>query len=243
MPKLTIENLKVIYNNKKGQEITALDGFSCVFEDGSLNVIVGFSGCGKTTLLRTILGFVDYEGKIFFDNIDASDLSTQERNVSYVSQEYVLYPHLTIFDNIASPLKIAKAPKEEIKERVVAVAKYLGIEHCLTRKPRHLSGGQQQKVALARAIVKRSQLYLFDEPLSNYDKQGRSEAKLMIRKFIKDNNVTALYVTHDFQEAMTLADNIVVMNEGKAIACGSPKEIYESNNPIVNQLKWGVSDE
>ncbi|MBO6280630.1 MAG: ABC transporter ATP-binding protein [Bacilli bacterium] len=243
MPKLTIENLKVIYNNKKGQETIALDGFSYSFNEGSLHAIIGFSGCGKTTLLRAILGFVDYQGKILFDNVDAIDLTTQERNISYVSQQYILYPHLTIFDNIASPLKIAKAPKEEIKERVKAVAQYLGIEHCLTRKPRHLSGGQQQKVALARAIIKKSQLYLFDEPLSNFDKQGRSEVRLMIKKFIKENNVTALYVTHDFQEAMTIADNIVVINNGKVIASGSPKEIYESKNPIVNQLKCGVNDE
>ena len=242
MPNLTIKNLKVSYKNKDST-VTAIDNFNLEIRDGSFNVIVGYSGCGKTTLLRTIVGFMDYEGEIYFDNLEISNLSTQERNIAYVSQQYVLYPHMTIFDNIASPLKIAKAPREEIIARVKEIANFLGIEHCLTRKPKQLSGGQQQKVALARAIIKRPELYLFDEPLSNFDAQGRSEARRMIKSVVKDYNMTAIYVTHDFDEALNLADNIVVMHQGKVVISGTPEELLESKNKIVQELKWGKADE
>lgn len=243
MPKIIFKDLKVKYKNKDKTEIIVLDGFNCELEDSSFNVVIGFSGCGKTTLLRAVAGLIDYEGEIYFDNTEISKLTTQERNVSFVSQEYVLYPHLTIFDNIAMPLLIARAPREEIIDRVKEIANYLGISHCLTRKPKHLSGGQQQKVALARAIIKRPQLYLFDEPLSNFDAQARSEARLMIKKAVKDYHMTAIYVTHDLQEAMSLADKIIVINDGKVEISGTPEEVYESNNKIVKQLKWGKNDE
>lgn len=242
MPNISIKNLKVTYENK-GSTIVAINDFNLEIKDGSFNVIVGYSGCGKTTLLRTIAGFVDYEGEIYFDNIDISNLSTQERNIAYVSQQYVLYPHMTIFDNIASPLVIAKAPRAEIIARVKEVAEYLDISHCLTRKPKQLSGGQQQKVALARAIIKRPQLYLFDEPFSNFDIQSRSEARRMIKAAVKDYNMTAIYVTHDFDEAINLADNIIIMHEGKVELIGTPEELIDSKNKVVQELKWGKTDE
>ncbi len=241
MPKITIQNLKVTYVNKKKSEVTALENFNCVMEPDSFNVIVGYSGCGKTTLLRAIAGLIDYDGEIFFDNKDISEISIKDRNIALVSQNYALYPNMTIFDNIAFPLSLAQAPRAEIIERVNEVASYLGIAHCLTRKPKHLSGGQQQKVALARAMIKKPQLYLFDEPLSNFDLPKRYEARMMIRKAVKDYSATAIYVTHDFSEAMSIADNIIVINDGKVEISGKPLDVYNSKNPVVEELK-GIVD-
>lgn len=238
MAKIKIKNLKVAYKNKNSGDIIVLNDFNLDIEEGTFNVILGFSGCGKTTLLRVLAGFLDYEGEIYFDDIDVNNLTTQERNISYVSQQYILYPHLTIFDNIASPLKIAKAPRKEIIERVHEIASFLDIEQCLSRKPRHLSGGQQQKVALARALIKKSQLYLFDEPLSNFDAIKRNETRMMIKRIAKEHNLTSIYVTHDFDEAISLADNIIIINDGKVEITGTPEEILKSKNLIVNQLKW-----
>ena len=241
MPKITINNLKVTYTNKKKSIVTALENFNCVIEPDTFNVVVGYSGCGKTTLLRAIAGLIDYEGEIYFDSTDISNLTIKERNISLVSQNYALYPHMTIFDNIAYPLILAQAPRSEIIERVNSVASYLGISHCLTRKPKHLSGGQQQKVALARAMIKKPQLYLFDEPLSNFDLPKRYEAKMMIRKAVKDYAATAIYVTHDFSEAMSIADNIIVISDGKVEISGKPLDVYNSKNPVVEDLK-GIID-
>ena len=243
MPRITINNLKVTYKNKRKSEVVALDNFNCVIEPDSFNVVVGYSGCGKTTLLKCIAGLIDYEGDIYFDSKDVYDLSIKERNIAMVSQNYALYPHMTIFDNIAFPLSLAQAPKREIVERVNEVAKYLGIEYCLTRKPRHLSGGQQQKVALARAMVKKPQLYLFDEPLSNFDSPKRREARIMIRKAVKDYAATAIYVTHDFSEAMAIADNIIVISNGKVEISGKPFDVYNSGNQVVEDLKGISQDE
>jgi len=196
----------------------------------------------KSTLLKAIAGLIEYEGEIYFDSTDISNLTIKERNISFVTQNYALYPHLNIFDNIAFPLTISQAPKKEIIERVTEVAKYLGIEHCLTRKPKHLSGGQQQKVALARAMVKKPQLYLFDEPLSNFDQPKRYEARQIIKKGVKDYAATAIYVTHDFTEAMALADNIIVISDKKVEISGRPLDVYNSGNPVVEDLKGITND-
>lgn len=243
MSNIKIENLTVQYNNKKDSTVTALDNISLEIKDSTLNVIVGYSGCGKTTLLRAIAGLLEYDGYIYFDGIDGNTLTVQQRNVSMVTQNYALYPHMTIFENIAFPLKIAGASKDEIIERVYSAAETLGIKYCLSRKPKHLSGGQQQRVALARALVKKPDIYLFDEPLSNFDAQRRSESRILIKKIIKENNATALYVTHDFTEAMALADHLIVLNDGKVELEGAPLDVYNSGNPIVESLKGDTIDE
>ena len=243
MSNIKIENLTVQYTNKKKETVTALDNISLDIKDGTLNVIVGYSGCGKTTLLRSIAGLQEYDGYIYFDGVDADTLTVQQRNVSMVTQNYVLYRTMTVFENIAFPLNIAGASKDEIIERVYNVAERLGIKHCLSRKPKHLSGGQQQKVALARALIKKPDIYLFDEPLSNFDAQKRSESRILIKKIIKENNATALYVTHDFTEAMALADHLIVLNDGKIEIEGEPFEVYNSKNPIVESLKGDNIDE
>ena len=150
---------------------------------------------------------------------------------------------MTVFENIAFPLKVAGASKDEIIRRVYEVADKLEIRHCLTRKPKHLSGGQQQRVALARALIKKPNLYLFDEPLSNVDPIKRSESRILIKKIITESNATAIYVTHDFTEAMTLADHIIVINDGKVEIEGAPMEVYKSSNPIVESLKGDTNNE
>lgn len=241
MAKITIEDLKVTYKGrkKKDPEFVAIDGLNVSFKKDTFNVILGYSGCGKTTLLKTIGGLLDYDGYIFYDNIELLNIKEIDRNISFVSQNYVLYPHLTIFDNIANPLKVAGASREEIINRVNEVSNKLEIDYYLTRKPKHLSGGQQQRVALARAIVKNPRVFLFDEPLSNVDPLLRDDLRRLIKKMCTEYRSTVIYVTHDFNEAMLLADFIYVMDKGNIICQGTPLEVFNSNNEIVESLKKG----
>lgn len=237
MSKITVDNLTVTYKSRKRGVVTALNDFNAVFEHGALSVILGYSGCGKTTLLKTIAGLKEYDGNIFYDGIDADELSFKARNLSYVSQNYSLYYHMTVFDNIAFPLNVAGAPREEVIERVMTIADELGLRVCLTRKPRQLSGGQQQRVALARALIKNPSLCLLDEPLSNLDAEQRVLTRGLIRKTLASHGCTTIYVTHDFTEAMALADKIYVMNDGKLVCCGEPKQVFASDDEIVRSLK------
>lgn len=238
MPKITVNNLTVIYasKNKHDDDVVAIDDLSIEFLPGSFNVVVGCSGCGKTTLLRTIAGLQDYYGEIYIDDIDAARLSPQERNVALVSQQYTLYPKLTVFDNIAMPLLSAKVPYPKIMERVTAVAHDLNLGACLTRKPKQISGGQQQRVALARALVRQPDICLLDEPLSNTDEEARTKQRQYIKRAMLNSKATTIYVTHNIQEAMALADYLIVMDEGKIVISGDPLSVYRSGNPIVNAL-------
>ncbi len=235
MSVLEIRELQVAYQTKKNI-VRAVCDFTVEFQQG-INVIVGYSGCGKSTLLRSILGVIPYEGEILFDGVDLDEVAPSERNFSFVSQEYALYPHYTVFDNIAFPLKLMGAERMEITKRVRDVAKMLDLEHCLTRKPRHISGGQQQRVALARAFVKNPSVCLLDEPFSNSDVQTRLMARHKLREIAIATGCMIIYVTHDFSEAMALADKLFVMHEGRLQMQGSPMEVYESRNEIVNALK------
>lgn len=238
MPEIIFSSVNFEYEGtRKRDGVVVFNDFSEVFPSNSFNVIIGPSGCGKTTLLRLLLGFIDdYSGDIYFDKNNLDDLSVKERNLAYISQNYALYPHLTIFDNIAFPLKAVDAPREEIISRVFEIAKMLDLTETLSRKPKYLSGGQKQRVAIARGLVKRAKLFLFDEPLSNVDPTKRVELRQKIKQVIKENNATALYVTHDFSEAMSLADYIYVMDEGKIVVKGTPEEVYESGNELVNSF-------
>lgn len=237
MSVIEVKNLSVVYETKK-YETVALDDFSAVFENG-MNVIVGYSGCGKTTLLRSILGLTDYDGDVLLDGENLENVMTKDKNFSYVSQEYVLYPQYTVFENIAFPLKLLKASREEIVERVKEVAQMLGLSACLNRKPKHISGGQQQRVAIARAIVKRPSVCFLDEPFSNTDEATRVQSVKWLKEVFEMTGISCLYVTHDFREALELADRIYVMNKGKLELVGTPEEIFASNNEIVRTLKEG----
>ena len=237
MAKIEIKNLTVEFTDKKKGNVVAVDNISTVFDNGMFNVILGTSGSGKTTLLRTIAGLQEYDGDILYDGTDADELSFKKRNISFVTQNYSLYSHLNIFDNIAFPLKTIGAQKEEIIERVMKLSDQLELGVFLNRKPRHISGGQQQRVALARALVKKPSICFLDEPLSNIDPEQRRVARELMRRALKLNGCTVIYVTHDFSEATSLADRIYVMDKGKIIQSGTVEEIMESTNETVNALK------
>ncbi len=244
MPNISFENVTYRYINKKNVEVVAIKDVSVSFKDKSFSVILGSSGSGKTTLLRLIAGLMDaYEGKIFLDKRNIEELSVAERQLAYVDQNYVLYPHMTIFDNIAFPLKNLKASREEIIRRVYAVAEELDLKACLFRKPKYLSYGQRQRASLARALIKNAKIYLFDEPFSNVDPQRRSEERIFIKKLMNKHNATVIYVTHDIQEALSLADQIFVMDEGQIVLSGNPQEIFESDNELINSYKKMIYDE
>lgn len=238
MPDIKIEELSVVYPAKrKGQvDVTALSDFSAYFPSGSFSVVVGYSGCGKTTLLRTIAGLQDYSGTITIDGVDAGKIAAQGRKAAYVSQQYTLYPKMTIFDNIAIPLLAAKVPKPEIIERVMRISEELELTACLTRKPKQISGGQQQRVALARALCKEPQICLLDEPLSNVDDKLRAEERRYIKRVLSDRGCTVIYVTHDIKEATALADQLIVMDAGRVCVAGDPFNVCKSGDPVITSL-------
>lgn len=237
MAEIVVKNVSVLFSSKK-REVLALDDFSATFSDG-MNVVVGYSGCGKTTLIRSILGVVDYDGDIYLDGNDLYDVAVKDRNFSFVSQEYVLYPQYTVFENIAFPLKLMKASRQEITERVKAMAELLDLTACLNKKPKHISGGQQQRVAIARALVKRPSICFMDEPFSNADEATRAQTVRWLKTAFEKTGCTCIYVTHDFKEALTIGDRIYVMNEGKLELTGTPDEVFDSENEVVKILKEG----
>ena len=222
MVSITLEEITKYFG-----KVLAVDGLNLEIKDKEFVVLLGPSGCGKTTTLRIIAGLeTPTRGKVYFDNEDVTRYPPQQRNVSMVFQNYALYPHMSVFENIAFPLIIRKLPKEEIKRRVKEVAELLRIEELLDRKPGQLSGGQQQRVALGRALVKEPDVFLLDEPLSNLDAKLRVVMRGELKKLQKKIGITTVYVTHDQVEAMTMADRVAVLNEGKLQQYSSPEDLY-----------------
>lgn len=205
-----------------------IHGVDIDIQDGEFIVIVGPSGCGKSTLLRMVAGLETVtSGEVQINGVNVNNAEPMDRNIAMVFQNYALYPHMNVFDNMAYGLKIAKTPKAEIEERVQTAARLLQLEPYLQRRPRELSGGQRQRVAMGRAIVRKPDVFLFDEPLSNLDAKLRVQMRLEIKELQKDLGVTSLYVTHDQVEAMTLADRMIVMNGGVADQIGAPLDVYK----------------
>ncbi|WP_456388550.1 sn-glycerol-3-phosphate import ATP-binding protein UgpC [Desulfolithobacter sp.] len=213
---------------KRYGDTEVIHNIDTAIDNGEFTVIVGPSGCGKSTLLRMIAGLEDItSGTISIDGRVVNDLEPKDRDIAMVFQNYALYPHMTVFNNMAYGLKLRKFSREEIKTRVDQAAKLLQLEGLLQRKPRQLSGGQRQRVAMGRCIVREPKVFLFDEPLSNLDAKLRVQMRLELRKLHKRLRVTSIYVTHDQVEAMTLGDRLIVINNGYAEQIGSPLEIYQ----------------
>lgn len=238
MSVIDVKNLSVVYRKKNKSYKVALKEMSATFTDG-MNVIVGYSGCGKTTLLRSLLGLTPYTGQVILDGANLENVETKNRRFSYVSQEYALYPQFTVFDNIAFPLKLMGADRQEITKRVYELAELTELTACLTRKPKHISGGQQQRTAIARALIKRPVACLLDEPFSNLDEQNRTETRRWVKQILAKIGCMGIYVTHDFAEALVLADKLFVMNDGRLEICGTSEEIFNSHNEVVETLMAG----
>jgi len=210
-------------------ETAVLRGLDIEVLEGEFFVLLGPSGCGKTTLLRAVAGLAALDaGRILLGDADITAVPAEARNVAMVFQDYALYPHLTVRDNLAFGLKRHRVPRDEILRRIERVSRMLGIDELLSRKPHQLSGGQQQRVALGRAIVREPALFLMDEPLSNLDAQIRANTRAELKELQRRLGVTTLYVTHDQLEAMTLADRLAVMNRGKLEQVGRPLEVYHA---------------
>lgn len=205
----------------------AVNNAHFTIEEGEFFTLLGPSGCGKTTLLRTIAGFYrQEEGDIYFGDQMMNDVPTYQRNIGMVFQNYAIFPHMTVFDNVAYGLRARKIDKKEIEQRVMEALEMVELAHLRTRVPSDMSGGQQQRIALARAIVIRPGLLLMDEPLSNLDAKLRVKMRSDIRKLQKELNITTIYVTHDQEEALAVSDRIAVMSEGRVQQIGAPYDIY-----------------
>ncbi|MHB8523914.1 MAG: ABC transporter ATP-binding protein [Limisphaerales bacterium] len=227
MARVVLENLSKIFKGAKGEEVCALNNASLVVEDRELLVLVGPSGCGKSTTLRMIAGLEEItRGTIAIDGVVVNRVEPKDRDIAMVFQNYALYPHMTVYENMAFGLKLRKLPKDQIKQRVNEAAEILGLAPYLDRLPKALSGGQRQRVAVGRAIVRKPKVFLFDEPLSNLDAQMRAQTRVEISKLHQRLGATMIYVTHDQVEAMTMGDRIVVMNAGVIQQVADPMTLY-----------------
>jgi sn-glycerol 3-phosphate transport system ATP-binding protein len=223
MATVKIDNIRKVYAGN----IEAVKGVSIDIPDGSFTVLVGPSGCGKSTLLRMVAGLETISsGTCSISGRVVNDIEPSDRDIAMVFQNYALYPHMSVYDNMAYGLKNRKTPKDEIDKRVQEAARILAIVPYLDRRPRALSGGQRQRVAMGRAIVRKPQVFLFDEPLSNLDAKLRVQMRVEIKRLQRELGVTSIYVTHDQVEAMTLSDQLVVMNGGRVEQIGLPTDVY-----------------
>jgi len=245
--KVELENL-----TKRWGDVVGADSMNLDIKDAEFVAFLGPSGCGKTTTLLMVAGiYKPTDGYIRFDGQVVNHMAPKDRNIGMVFQSYALYPHMTVFQNISYPLKLKKVPKAEMQERAQRVADMMGIGHLMDRKPAQLSGGQQQRVALGRALVKEPQLLLFDEPLSNLDARLRLSMRGEIKRLQMELGITSIYVTHDQVEAMTMADRVAVMKDGKLQAHAAPDELYDRprtlfiggfvGNPPMNFVEVEVS--
>lgn len=236
MPIVKFEDISLTYSKKKNTN-QVLNDLNVKFENGKINVILGESGCGKTTLLHLISGVLNpSKGRIYFDDVDITDFSIRDRNIALVNQNITLYPHLNVFRNIAFPLTHTSASGEEIKQRVYEISKLLHIEHLLTRKPKQISLGQAQRVCIAKAIIKRPYVFLFDEPFSNLDEPLRLELRSELKKCLIDLQTTSIFVTHSIKEAMAIGDCIYIMDKGEIVEKIEASKLLKARSSVAKEL-------
>jgi len=247
-------DIRLVNVTKRFGDVVAVKNMNLEVKDKEFTVFLGPSGCGKTTTLRSVAGLErPEEGDIFIDDVRVNDLRPADRDIAFVFQFYALYPHLTAYDNIAFPLKAVKVPRDEIDKQVKEVANILHIEHLLKRKPGKLSGGEQQRVALGRAIVRQPKVFLMDEPLTSLDQKERVEMRAKLKRLQNDIGATTIYVTHDQIEAMSMGDRIAVMKKGVLQQVGAPDNVYHNpanlfvagfmGNPPMNLLDCDIAKE
>jgi len=254
MAEVEIRNISKIYgDNKKGASVKTIDDISLTVHDKEFMVIVGPSGCGKSTLLRMIAGLEEISGgDLLIDGVRMNDKDPRDRDLAMVFQNYALYPHMTVYENMAFGLRLKHHSKGEIRERVLQTAQLLELESELDRRPKFLSGGQRQRVAIGRAIIRRPKVFLFDEPLSNLDAKLRSQMRIELQKLHREINATMIYVTHDQVEAMTLGNRIAVLNGGKLMQLDKPMDLYQKpmnlfvagfiGSPAMNFIRGSIQN-
>ena len=244
MPNIKIENLSVAYVDRKKNTVEALTDFSCEFPSNKISVIVGCSGCGKTTLLRAICQQFEYDGDIYFDDINVNKIKLKDRNIAYVDQNLFLFSHMIVYDLLAYPLKQLKLKSDVIDYKVKEMANTLGISHLLTRKPSQLSIGERQKVSLGKALIKDPKVCLLDEPFANISEQDKDDIFPYFLKAVKEKGITVLLVTHDYMTALRLADIIYVIEDSKIAFKGTGEELNDNkDNELIKYLKLSKEDE
>jgi multiple sugar transport system ATP-binding protein len=225
---ITLQNVTKVFQSKKAEETVAVDNLDITIPSGQLTGLLGPSGCGKSTTLFMLSGLLrPTQGKIFFGNEEVTPVPPEDRGIGLVFQNYALYPHMTVRQNIMFPLENVKMDKEEAQQKAQNIADLVGIGHLMNRKPKQLSGGQQQRVAIARALVKEPRVLLLDEPLSNLDARLRLQTREEIKRIQRETGITTIFVTHDQEEAMSISDEIVVLREGVTQQVGEPQHVYD----------------
>ncbi len=236
MPRIELKNLTVTYPAKRGMEYICLDSVDASFSSNGASLILGESGSGKSTLLKAVAGTLPYEGDILFDGVSSSRLSPKQKNVAYVDQEITLYPNRSIFDNLALPLKIARLSADEIRSKVYKTAKELGISATLSRLPRQISLGQQQRACLGKALIKEPSLLLLDEPFSNLDEARREKERNLLKSIIKEKGLTVIIATHLQEDVLALGDEIYLLEEGKVTLSLKKEELAYSSHPLIRAM-------
>lgn len=236
MPRIELKNLTVTYPAKKGMEYICLDSLDASFTSNEVNVILGESGSGKSTLLKAIAGILPYEGSVLFDGTSSSKLSPKQKNIAFVDQEITLYPNRSIFDNLALPLKIARLGADEIRSKVYKIARELGISATLSRLPRQISIGQQQRACLGKALIKEPSLLLLDEPFSNLDETRREKERELLKSIVKEKGLTVLISTHLQEDVLALGEEIYLLEEGKITLSLKKEELAYSSHPLIRAM-------
>lgn len=244
MNQIEINNLVCTYYNKKTKELTrALDGVNGFFELGKTTAIVGENGCGKTTLLKVIAGLLPYdEGTIYYNGRDIDEIYVEERKFAYISQDVFLFPKKTVFDNLSLPLLSEKMPKDQIRQEIYNISKKMKIDFLLTRKPNELSIGQIQLINLAKILLKKADVYLLDEPFSNIDQKTLIKVRKILMDEIKENKATCIFVTHNIDNILHMADNVIIIENGKILEFGSKNAIFHTKSNKIKEI-IGVDNE